>query len=306
MNIRRTIKILSLAGATVAAGAVMLPGTASSATPGFGSWWSASNGTISGCPSGFTCTELVSGDGFRQFQINDNSSSDSFVGTIVTDTGVTGTGGTLPFSDVNFVKTDGTSTGIADQQAITDNSNGSFNGNVTIQTGFAASGNDTVVISQGLSANPDGLPKTGDEFSNTFGMTVNLDSSGNQTGRSMSIDQTTALGNATDVQVFAIRGAAGSKLTTPGSLTLGGNTVSWSAGNDVLLSWVGQSLTLGSLGSSVFGFEGITNNTPATPTTASAFSQASTGAAGSTSPFPWPTADFGTQPDHTLFATGTP
>lgn len=296
MNIRRTIKILSLAGATVAVGTVMLPGTASSATPGFGSWWSATGGNISGCPSGFTCTELVSGDGFRQFQVNDNSSSDSFVGTIVTDTGVTGSASTLPFSDVNFVKTDGTSTGIADSQTIKDSTNGNFDGSVQILTGFASGGNDTVHIDQSLSADPDGTAGTGDEFSNTFAMDVNLDSSGNQTGRFMTIDQSTALGNATDVQIFTIRGAKGSALANAGSLTLGGDTVSWNAADDVLLSWVGQGLTLGSLGSSVFGFEGITNNTPATPTKASEFSQASTGASDSNSPFPWPSADFGSQP----------
>ena len=298
MNIRRTIKILSLAGATVAAGAVMLPGTATSATPGFGAW-SANGGTLSGCPSGFTCTELVGGDGFRQVQVNDNSSSDSFVWTIVTDTGVTGTASSLPFSDENFVKTDGTSTGIADNQRVNDSSNGTFGGSVQILTGFASGGNDTVHIDQSLTANPDGLSNTGDEFSNTFTMDVNLDSAGNQTGRFMSIDQNTALGNATDVQIFAIRGAAGTALTTGDSLTLGGDTVSWNAGDDVLLSWVGQGLTLGSLGSSVFGFEGITNNTPSTPTTASEFSQATTGASNSTSPFPWPASDFGTQPSFT-------
>lgn len=287
MNIRRTIKILSIAGAGVAAGMVMLPGTATSATPGFGSW-SASGGTISGCPSGFTCTELVGGDGFRQVQVNDNSSSDSFVWTTVTDTGATGTASTLPFSDENFVKTDGTSTGIADNQTITDNTNGSFSGAVQILTGFASGGNDTVDITQSLSANPDGLSNTGDEFSNTFNMTVNLDSTGSQTGRFMQIDQSTALGNATDTQIFAIRASAGSALTTSSSMTLGGNTVSWTAGDDVLLAWVGQGLTLGSLGSSQFGYEGITNNT--TSTTASEFSQADAG------PFQWLPGTFGTEP----------
>jgi hypothetical protein len=287
MNIRRTIKILSLVGAGVAVGATMLPGTATSATPGFASW-SASSGNITGCPSGFSCTELVGGDGFRQVQVNDNGSSDSFVWTIVTDTGATGTASTLPFSDENFVKTDGTSTGIADSQKVNDTSNGTFGGTVSILTGFASGGTDTVQISQSLSANPDGLSNTGDEFSNTFDMTVNLDSSGNQTGRFMNIDQNTALGNSTDVQIFAIRASSGSALTTTGSLTLGGTAVSWTAGDDILLTWVGQGLTLGSLGSSQFGYEGLTNNT--TTATNSEFSQADAG------PFAWDAATFGTQP----------
>ena len=297
MNIRRTIKILSLVGAGVAVGATMLPGTATSATPGFGSW-SAASGTISGCPSGFSCTELVGGDGFRQVQVNDNSSSDSFVWTIVTDTGANGSASTLPFSDENFVKTDGTSTGIADSQRVNDTTNGTFGGTVSILTGFASGGNDTVDIQQSLTADPNGVPGTGDEFSNTFNMTVNLDSSGNQTGRSMNIDQNTALGNSTDVQVFAIRAAAGSALTAAGSLTLGGDTVSWNAGDDVLLAWVGQGLTLGSLGSSKFGFEGITNNTPVPATTASEFSQVSTGASNDSPSFAWPGGDFGSQPTY--------
>jgi hypothetical protein len=287
MNIRRTIKILSIAGAGVAMGAVILPGTATSATPGFAAW-SSSGGTISGCPSGFSCTELVGGDGFRQVQVNDNNSADSFVWTIVTDTGATGSASTLPFSDENFVKTDGTSTGIADAQTVNDTTNGTFGGNVQILTGFASGGNDTVNIQQSLTADPNGIPGTGDEFANTFNMTVNLNSAGNQTGRFMKIDQSTALGNATDTQIFAIRASAGSALTTTSSMTLGGTAVSWNAGDDVLLTWVGQGLTLGSLGSSQFGFQGITNNTSSA--TASQFSQATAG------PFTWDTGTFGTQP----------
>ena len=287
MNIRRTIKMLSLVGAGVTVGATMLPGAATSATPGFGSW-SATSGTLSGCPSGFTCTELVSGDGFRQVQVDDDSSADSFVWTTVTDTGATGTASTLGFSDENFVKTDGSSTGIAANQIVNDTTDGTFNSTVSIQTGFAGGGNDTVDILQSLSANPDSLADTGDEFDTTFDMTVNLDSAGNQTGRTMDIDQTTALGNSTDSQEFVIRARAGSALTTTGTLALGGNDIGWNANDDILLSWVGQSLSLGSLGASLFGFEGLTNNTQSTQE--SEFSQSDAG------PFDWDSATFGTAP----------
>lgn len=290
MDIRRTIKMLSLAGAGVAASALLVPGSAISATPGFGAW-SASNGTISGCPSGFSCTELVAGDGFRQVQVNDSNSAASYVWTIVTDTGANGSASTLPFSDENFVKTDGTSTGIAGQQTVNDTSNGNFNSQVSILTGFAAVGGvNSVNINQTLTADP--TPAPGDEFSNTFNMKVNLDSAGNQTGRTMQIDQNTALGNSTDHQIFTIRGAQGTMLTSGGSITLGGTPVAWNAGDDVLLTWVGQGLTLGSLGSSLFGYEGFTDNTSSASN--SQFDQAHTG------PFAWPsdTTAFGTQPSY--------
>ncbi|HKI81172.1 MAG TPA: hypothetical protein VKA04_05955, partial [Pseudodesulfovibrio sp.] len=125
-----------------------------------------------------------------------------------------------------------------------------------------------------------------------------------QTGRSMNIDQTTSLNSTTDKQVFAIRGRSGSFLqsATATSLTLGASTsvqtVSWNTGDDVMLTWVGQGLSLGGLGASQFGFEGITNNTSGA--TASTFSQSDTGPASPTPPFAWPTAngDFGPAPTY--------
>ncbi len=302
MNIRRTINMLSIVGAGLAVGATFMPGTANSAAPSFGAW-SASSGAITGCPTGYSCTDLVTGDGFRQAQVSD-SSGNSFVWTVVTDTGASGnppgSSGAVPFSDENFVVTSNSNlTGVADKQSISDSSNGQFDSTVSVLTGFAApSGTSTVQINQSL-AKDTGLATA---FNTSFAMTVNLNSTGVQTGRSMNIDQVTNLNSTTDKQVFAIRGRSGTFLTSTASssLTLGAGTstssVTWNAGDDVMLTWVGQGLTLGGLGASQFGFEGITNNTSAS--TASTFSQANTGP--TTSPFKWPTADgnndFGTAP----------
>lgn len=301
MNIRRTIKMLSIVGAGLTVGATFMPGTANSAAPSFDSW-TATGGTITGCPSGFTCSNLVTGDGFRQAQVTNSTTGDSFVWTVVTDTGATSTSGqtgagSVPFSDENFVVTsNNNSTGVADKQSISDTTNGDFNSTVNVLTGFAApTANQNVVqINQSLNKGSG----TTTAFETSFNMTVALDSAGNQLGKSMNIGQVTNLNSTTDHQTFVARDRSGTFLQDASgtSLTLGtAAPVSWTAGtDDVMLTWVGQGLTLGGLGASQFGYEGITNNT--TTATASTFSQAVTG------PFVWPSTngntDFGTQPTY--------
>jgi hypothetical protein len=69
-----------------------------------------------------------------------------------------------------------------------------------------------------------------------------------------------------------------------------------------MIRWIGQSIDLGAQGTAVFGFEGIINNTPATPVEATTFSTTSAGIVvdgtdpqGYGTPFDWDTI-FGATP----------
>ncbi len=71
--------------------------------------WSVTGGTItstdlSACPEGFTCTEPVSGEGFYQRQITEDSSGNDFFQTIITDKPTTTAPSELTFSDEPYVQ----------------------------------------------------------------------------------------------------------------------------------------------------------------------------------------------------------
>lgn len=183
MNTHRAFKRYALGGAWACA-VLTLSGAATSGTRGFGSW-TANNGTITGCPSGLTNNYLVTGDGFRQLQMNDNNSSDSFVWMIVTDPTATDGSTTVPFSDENFVNTGGSVAGIADKKSISDSSNSNFTSAVTLLTGFAAptpgslpgfpvsTPGNLAQIQRSVAADPDGVENNDGEFAAGFSQTTN-------------------------------------------------------------------------------------------------------------------------------------
>ena len=298
MSVRNSIKIITLVGA-----ASMLPGVVSAATPDFGSW-TATNGTsIAGCPTGFTCAVINSGDGFSQATVTEDADpTNAFIRTVITDV-ATGCNdfASCAFSDENFVKTDGTSNGIAGRQSTTDAAL-NFSGTVELHTGWAAAtAPANVDINQSLSDNPDGTANNGDEFSTSFNLQVDLDGSGNQTGKSMTVSQDVGLGaGTTDNQVFEVREKSGTQQSTPGSSTLGGDTVTWASGDDVLVTWISQNVNIGTLGDSVFAFQAVENKTvPAVGNPASDFSTTSNDP--TAAPFDWATGSdvettFGTAP----------
>jgi hypothetical protein len=259
MSVRDSIKIITLASA-----ASMLPGVAFAANPTFGAWTATNGVGIGGCPTGFTCEEINSGDGFSQATVTENADpSNAFIRTIVTDVAAgCNSFATCAFSDENFVKTDGTSTGISARQSINDLPL-NFSSSVELASGWALVPNTpSVNINQGLTADPDGTANNGDEFNTAFNLQVNLDGSGNQTGKSMNVSQDVGLGaGTTDNQVFDVRERSGTLQTIPGSATLAGDSVSWVAGDDVLLTWISQDVDIGSTGSSLFAFQSVENKT---------------------------------------------
>ena len=261
MSVKNTIKVITLAGA-----ASMIPGMASAANPAFGSW-TASNGTgIAGCPTGFSCEVINSGDGFQQANVTEDADpTNVFIRTVITDVASGCNDFTsCAFSDENFVKTDNTSTGIAGRQS-TNDASVNFTSSVEINTGWALqvpTPPTSVDINQALSDDPDGTAGNGDEFTTSFNLQVNLDGSGAQTGRTMDITQDVGLasaGSPTDNQEFEVRERSGDLQQTPGSALLGGNSVSWVNGDDMMVTWVSQDVDIGSTGSSLFAFQSVEN-----------------------------------------------
>ncbi|MFQ5468743.1 MAG: hypothetical protein ACE5EH_00405 [Gammaproteobacteria bacterium] len=314
MKTRSTIKILGALGASAA----LLPATSFAAVPGF-TGMTATNGTISGCPAGFTCTELVAGDGFRQSTITDGT--DTYIQTVVTDLGAGGTGGatveSLPFSDVSYIKNDGSGSGMLGKQTVNDPAT-NFTGATDIASGWAGPGGTGSVItfSQSFSDDNGTVGMTTDDFTNSFTLTQTGDGAGNVLGQSMVIDQNVGMGTQasdTDKQRFMIVAKKGDQLndgngtTTTGSLTLPAgstvpaDTVTWNdadaagGGDDVMIAWLGQQVDIGAApgNNSLFGFESVTNRTGGGSSTTT-FSLTATDV--TASPFQWDAATFGVAP----------
>jgi len=281
---------LSFTGWTVSAGQVNEAGT---------------DGTsVCATGSNYDCNVIAAGDGFKQVQVTAQAGSqgavagESYIMTIVTDQNATGTPGadTLGFYDISFVKMQlnlgggGQNTnnenGIAARQSIAESTADTGGGTATsfksttdINTGWSTAVTP-VSISQSLVDNGDtGTP--GDNFDSSFNYQSSNDANGVRDGFAMSIDQIAGLASAgvaasaDDVQVFSLRERQGTMLASAdSSVTLGADTVSWTAGNDIKAIWIGQTINLddtstaaGGLGST-FGylsFENVSNNSaPAT------------------------------------------
>lgn len=293
--------VRSLCAGTLLACAAVLPLSAQAASPVFDSWSVASGTITAGCGAGFSCSVLSSGDGFIQVQwVGDGV---TYIQTIVTDPDANGTPASLAYVDESFVQLGGNNGILAQQRHATSDADGTFTNSSQLAIGWANptpdGNNPTMTISQSFES--DGGAATGDEFSNSFVMELINGTGG--TDRSITVDQRVGLGDgitaATDVQRFVLEGRQGA-FTTAGDLDLGpsfgGATtgvdpapVTWAAGDDVMVRWLGQQLDLGDQGTSLFGFQGIVNNT--TEVEATTFSTATTGiepdGAGYEPPFDW-------------------
>ena len=346
MKLLSTLKYAVVAGLATLA----LP-MAAQAALNFGNWTVGPVGTdvgvIDGCPSGVAtdCTVLVTGEGFLQQQYDDGTNV--YIQTIITDPNANCSSTTptcdeiLPYADESFVRSSGTSSGIAAKQTMSD-STLNFSGSATLYLGWAtaeANGAANLNITQGFT-DPGNLAVTGDEFSSNFGLKINLDSAGNQTGKSLSMAQTVEMGNGvdvntTDIQSFVIEQRAGDLLTdpNPGTGFALGNTsfdpstgdalngtnnndpnfsaagmpapLTWTAGDDVMMVWLGQQVSADGGGLSSFGFERATVDDPATATKpdqeASTFSTDTViidtnNPVSPTNPFNWDTVSFGAVP----------
>ena len=281
--------------------------------------------------AGGNCTPLVSGDGFLQESVKNGGATfirtiitDS--GATLTAAGLSGlTAATaLPYTDESFVRQDQTA-GILSQQrsnestpvnTTTDTGATSFNSQAILAMGWAQgtvlSGATTPLRDVNITQNllDDGVASVaGDTFTNDFALKNSRNASGTVTGQSMSIRQDVKMATATtttptDVQSFVVEQRKGSDVATAGSITLGtatgsinpsaatGGTVSYNAGEDIMLTWIGQAINTANSGAaatlSKFGFEGVTNAT--TAATKSTFSTIDTGLqVGGTdvAPFAW-------------------
>lgn len=276
--------------------------------------WSANAGTITAgtspgdyCASvGVSCTELVSGDGFLQQQVVDGT--ETYIQTIITDSGVTGAAAALPYSDESFIR-QGATSGVMSQQRSTETTTGfDFSNTVSLYTGWAAAISPSANVNINQTFTDQGVVAiTGDGLFNSFVMNINQDGSGTVTGKQTSLRQDLGMGdgislNDTDSQSFVLEQISGDLNTSTGSIALGvsssgtgGGTVNWSAGDDVLVAWLGQQVDISEAGSapnlSKFGFESVNNQTTASKATTFSTSQVdATGA-----PFAWDAA-FGATP----------
>lgn len=276
--------------------------------------WTVTEGTIQAaggggttpCAAGFTCEILSQGDGFIQVQWVDTTGAATYIQTIITDTGVSGDPEDLVYLDESFVRLGGANGIMAQQRHSETDIDGTFTNSSRLAIGWANAGADNPMLTITQSFVSPGTPVAGDEFSNTFSMGIN--NNPGSVGRSISVDQRVGMGDGVtvsdDLQRFVLEGRQG-VFTQAGDMTLGapigsntnsagGGTVNWAATDDVMVRWLGQTVDLvdqdgNSQGVSVFGFQGVINNT--TGQEATTFSTANTGivpdGAGYVAPFDW-------------------
>jgi len=293
MKMRSTIRALTRAGAIAAAtaGIAGFSVTASAALT-FGNW-SVSNGDINpSCPAGASCSPaLVTGKGFLQRQVDDGGQS--YFQTIITDANATGDSNSPPpFADESFVKftfsasgQSNTQGGIMDQMHLNDAANGlvSTSSLRTGSFGDGSGGNPEISLSQSVVDEGDPAGR-GDNFSTSFMFNRNqsTDASGNVTIHGTRLDITQGVGLDTavpqnpssvgadwgDWTEFALTRINGDMSTASGSATLPvgvgqsssttrGGTISWSPGNDIVVTWIGQRVSIGTQGVQYAAYQSV-------------------------------------------------
>lgn len=279
--------------------------------------WTVSNGDITvNCPTGFSCEVVSFGDGFTQVQWVDTGNNTTYIQTVITDLGATSPNpANLNYSDESFVRL-GADNGIMSQQRhVQDDVLGRFENISALQIGWAnptpGAGSPNMNINQSFESPGTGV--AGDEFNTSFNMLIVHNQQGAIQDRQVTIDQRAGLGDGvvatTDLQRFLLVRNEGVFTTQDGSITLGttstdslgnplnGGTVSWLAGNDIMVRWIGQTIDLGNQGVSQFGFEGVTNFTTDNDVTTFSTTEPgiNDGAGGALPPFGW-NAVFGPPP----------
>lgn len=243
--------------------------------------------------AGAKCTELAKGTGFMQRQID--VGGHSFIQTVIND----GSFHSEDFVKIQFGSQAGGIEGVASKLSLTDSTNGTFSAASTIKSGWAhdsVSGNSVAELSVNLSQN---APTDAKYFKSDFSIKTKFDTSlgtgGENVVESMSADQTVNLGNATDKQRFytAIKPATGAAVTNY-TFTGGTGGVTYAAGNQIQVVWIGQSIDgLGAFGSENFSNKETSGTGAGTATTVSSLTTAG--------PFEWGTGSkletqFGSSP----------
>jgi hypothetical protein len=272
----KAVKTASSLGAV----ALVLSGAAMAAAPISFDQWTVTGGAVSigdldtvtagtqDCPAGWTCGTAITGDGFYQRQVTDGGGIDYFQ-TIITDKGVTGTGGAgnLNFSDESFVRT-GNVSGLANKSAVGEVTTSgtvttTFGGSTELLIGWANSGggatsaDDQVKLNQSI----DMVDTAGENFRTDFW----LDQVGQNgaTAKLMRLTSNVEIDStAGSAQDFVLVDRKGTPDVNAGTVSLGGTTggtIDWAAGTNVKAIWVGQDMSGIADVAQVFGYTSFEN-----------------------------------------------
>lgn len=264
---------------SVGSAALLLSGAAMAAPPAFSEWTvssgnissTASGGTGTNCPTGYTCGPALTGAGFYQRQVSDGTNI--YFQTIITETyesvSTTGTIDDLAFYDESFVLAKfgaGSANGIADKQHILQNSATEF-----ARTGVPNSYTDSFLMETNINAGWAGdnmnikqvLVDTANQGFRTdfFFNSQNLTAVTNNQPDNMWMKISAKVGLTGtnlngEVQDFVMAEARGSFVPSNGTIDASAfsgwkskadpnttlNTISYSAGGDVGGVWVGQNM----------------------------------------------------------------
>lgn len=333
-----SVTALNLVGAAVAT-LVWVPADAAPPTAFDG--WSLSNGNISAtCPAGFTCQAETTDSGMLQRTLRSDSTGQEYIQLILSESAANGPN---TLSTESFVALHDTG-GIAAKQTYSQSGADTWNTSAIFNTGWANQpASPAVQLSQSLATTYQGIGYTGN-----FSYSGDEDTNGNRSGFFVDIRQrltnTTALPASTttttgqDIHTFVYRRAQGTRVPAAGSATLPpfnigggmmggmgggagagagdgmigngfGGTVTWQAGADVSVAWIGQfcqgcpNQDGGGMGGggggggmggvvpadTTFSYQTFDNLVDALPPIA-------TGSIVTTNPFTWPNPPFGTPP----------
>lgn len=265
-NLRKIVTVMS----STASMALILSGTAMAAPPtGFntaGQWDINNAGVVTAtCPTGFTCTTVADGAGFRQMEVVSNAvGGPRYVRTLIGEGfAAAGTGiDRLSFVSEDYVQMGG-SQGLASAMTVKEGSvsaTGTAAGSVT--TGFSSSAqiltgwatNNTanrVEATLGLALSDTGAGATagGDEFLTSFNVTANtVAATGANVTSLLGVDQTVYVGGATapgDRQRFVT--LVEDAVTAQTAFKFDANatdptTLAWAIGDKIQVVWAGQDI----------------------------------------------------------------
>ena len=257
------------AASSLGAVALVLSGAAMASPPVAFDQWSVSSGDITidlgagaTCPATWTCSNAITGDGFFQRQISDGSND--YFQTIITDKGISGSPGSLSFSDESYVRS-GNVSGLADKSSITSSSvtgtlTENFDASTELLTGWANNGSgDEVKIYQGISADD----SAAEDFRTDFWL-AQLGASG-VNGKLMRITSAVDIEESSNsTQDFVLVDRSGSSYVNADSVDIDGDAspdLTWASGQNVKAIWVGQDMSSMDQVFQEFGFTSYENIT---------------------------------------------
>ncbi len=323
---------------TASIAALVFCGNAYAAPPVGFDGWSTNGGSITAtCPAGFACIESTNDAGILQRDIR-APDGQKYIQLILSEQAADGSVTTSE----SFIKLNAPNGGIAAKQTYTQSGADTWNISSILDTGWAnPSGTSAIQFNQSLVTNYLGVGYES-TFSYSADQDVNGNKTGSFMDIWQRLTNSTALTTIVptgqDVQTFVHRRASGTRVPSAGSATLpaanngmgmggggmggggmgGGNpigtgmigngaggTITWQAGADVNVTWLGQlcqgcrtqnGQTMGGGGGMMFVNGDATFSYQTFDNLVDALPPIATGSIVSTSPFTWPNPPFGTQP----------